>query len=258
MRHLELGDGDERILWLHGGNVAGWMWGPQVPDLPEYRSLVPDFPGFGDSADEPWVSIADTADRCAELLGDRPAHVVGLSLGSSLAIELAARHPRLVTSLVLSSTQAVPPTRRDRMLVPLLLSFWNRPWFWTTTARAYGLEGEDAAQFVENGLRIERATAVAIFEEVCRGIPRETLARVQAPTVAVAGEKDSSAVTRGSLELLGRGIPGAVIAIAPGMHHQWNVEAPELFTSLVREWITGRTLAPGLRATMERQPPHPL
>jgi pimeloyl-ACP methyl ester carboxylesterase len=43
-----------------------------------------------------------------------PAHVVGLSLGSTVALQLAARHPHLVASLFLASAQVVPPRRRDR------------------------------------------------------------------------------------------------------------------------------------------------
>ena len=34
----------ETILWLHGGNVAGWMWGEQIPAFTDYRSITPTFP----------------------------------------------------------------------------------------------------------------------------------------------------------------------------------------------------------------------
>ncbi|MGV8883187.1 MAG: alpha/beta fold hydrolase [Rhodoglobus sp.] len=136
MKYLERGEGRERILWLHGGNVAGWMWGEQVPAFTDYRSIVPDLPGFGTSNDEQWRSIASTADGLAELLGDEPAHVVGLSLGSSVALELAARHPQLVSSLFLASAQLTAPLRRDMLAARVLLAFWNQRGFWTTLARS--------------------------------------------------------------------------------------------------------------------------
>ncbi len=47
----------ETIVFLHGGNVASWMWGQQVPAFPDYRVLVPDLPGFGASNHLVWRSI---------------------------------------------------------------------------------------------------------------------------------------------------------------------------------------------------------
>lgn len=247
MKYLQLGEGAERILWLHGGNVAGWMWGEQLPAFGDYVSIVPDFPGFGASNDESWRSVAATADDLAALLGDEPAHVVGLSLGSSVALELGAKYPRLVSSLFLASAQLTPPRRRDLLSARLLLSFWNQRGFWTTLARSYGLTGEGAELFVSTGLGIRRETAVAIFSEVSRGVPAETLAAIDAPTILVAGESDSPTITQGSLQRARTEISGVITATAPGMHHQWNIENVEMFNQSLRAWLTSRDAASSLR-----------
>lgn len=248
-------DGDpagDPLVFLHGGNVAGWMWGMQLPAVDDHRVLVPDLPGFGGSAYLPWRSIADAADAVAGLLADagvsgsRPAHVVGLSLGSGVAIELAARHPHLVRSLFLASAQITPPTRASRLAVPVMLRFWEQPRFWSTLARSYGLRDDDAEQFVQTGLGIRRETAVAIYDEIRRGVPAATLARVTAPTLAVAGRKDSVAVHRHSLERLRAEMPHALRAVAPGMHHQWNIEDVDLFNSALRAWLDRGEIATGL------------
>src|SRR5690606_27966444 len=133
---------------------------------------------------EPWVSISATADAVAELIESTgsSAHVVGLSLGSSVALDLAARHPELVSSLFLASAQIAPPLRRDMIAARLLLMFWNQRGFWTTLARSYGLTGDDAELFVTTGLGIRRETAVAIYDEIRRGVPESVLAGVVAPT----------------------------------------------------------------------------
>jgi len=246
VKHLELGDGPERILWLHGGNVAGWMWGEQLPAFADYRSIVPDFPGFGASNDERWESIASTADGIAALLEGTPAHVVGLSLGSSVALELAARHPGLVSSLFLASAQLTAPLRRDMLAARVLLAFWNQRGFWTTLARSYGLAGGDAELFVSTGLGIRKETAEAIYAEVSRGVAGATLAAIDTPAILVAGEKDSSAITRGSLQRGRAEIRGAITAVAPGMHHQWNIENVEMFNQSLRTWLTSREAASSL------------
>lgn len=238
MKHLEFaGDGDT-ILFLHGGNVAGWMWGEQVPAFTDHRVIVPDFPGFGASNDEPWTSMASTADDLATLLDGSPAHVVGLSLGSSVAVELAARHPQLVSSLFLASAQLAAPRRRDMVMARLLLRFWEQPAFWSNLARSYGLRGDDAQLFVSTGLGIRRETAVAIYDEVRRGVAAETLDAVRAPALVVAGQKDSPAITRTSLAIAAD--LGWDTAIAPGMHHQWNIENIDLFNRSLRAWLDRR------------------
>ncbi|HQA24146.1 MAG TPA: alpha/beta hydrolase, partial [Rhodoglobus sp.] len=128
MNYLEFDGPGSTLVFLHGGNVAGWMWGQQVPAFADHHVLVPDYPGFGASNDEPWISIAATADAVAELIATTggPAHVVGLSLGSSVALELAARHPEQVSSLFLASAQVAPPLRRDMIAARVLLAFWNQ------------------------------------------------------------------------------------------------------------------------------------
>lgn len=239
MRFQEFGTpGAETIVFLHGGNVAGWMWGMQVPAFEDYRVLVPDLPGFGASNDEPWISIAASADAVAAIIPDG-AHVVGLSLGSSVAVQLALGHPELVRSLFLASAQVLRPSLPLRVVGRAMIAFWERPGFWTSLGRSYGLTGDDATLFIETGLGIRRETALAIFAEVSRGMPDTTFT---APTLAIAGERDRGSVT--SLAAL----PRARTAVAPGVGHQWNFEAPELFNAALREWIEHRGITAGLRA----------
>ena len=248
----EAGDpAGETLVFLHGGNVAGWMWGQQLPAFEDYRQLVLDLPGFGESNDEPWLSIGDTADAVAALIADRApggAHVVGLSLGSSVALEIAARRPELVRSLFLASPTVTPPARPAIVAGRVVLGFWEKRGLWTSLARSYGLRGEDADLFIETGLGIRRETAVAIFDEVSRGVPADVLARIAAPTIAVAGARDARAVRQDSLARLAAEVPHALLALAPGMHHQWNIEDVPLFNAALRSWLTSREVSPLLTA----------
>ena len=65
--------------------------------MSEYRCLIPDLPGFDRSAGEEWISFGDTADRIAEMIkhhcADGKAHIVGLSLGGIIGLNVAVRHP---------------------------------------------------------------------------------------------------------------------------------------------------------------------
>ena len=263
MKHLEFNpDAGDTIVFLHGGNVAGWMWGEQIPAFDDHHLLVPDLPGFGASNDEPWVSMADAADRVADLIQTRAkggtAHVVGLSLGAGVGLHLVSRHPRLVASLLVSSASVTPPSRATKLSGRLMLAAWNRRWFWHFLARGYGLPADSVELFVETGLGIRRETALAVFAETVRGLPPSVLQNLDAKVLAVAGGSDSTAISGDSLAVLAR-IDGVQTATAPGMHHQWNIEDVELFNATVRAWIDRSTLADGLVNTAggagEQTPP---
>ncbi|MGO3814274.1 MAG: alpha/beta fold hydrolase, partial [Cellulosimicrobium funkei] len=77
------------VVLLHGGNVASWMWEPQVEHLADLDVRTPDLPGFGSRAAEDVVSLDATADDVAALVAALPAgravHLVGLSYGGIVA-----------------------------------------------------------------------------------------------------------------------------------------------------------------------------
>lgn len=245
----------ETVVLLHGGNVAGWMWGVQVEALAgEFHVLVPDLPGFGDSNHLPWSSIADAAAQVRALVADGAhggaAHVVGLSLGALVALEMladdvAAGAP-VARSAVVSSALVVPSSAITRRLAHLQLRFWERQWYWRATARAFGIPAEDREVFVRTGLGIAVETERAVVDEVVAGRDLAPLAGVRAPVLVVAGGRDSRRIRSESLAALAAAIPGARTAVAPGGHHHWNAEKPDLFSAMVREWVRDGRVAGGL------------
>ncbi|WP_354452216.1 alpha/beta fold hydrolase [Microbacterium sp. 1262] len=108
---------------------------------PSYAVLVPDLPGHGRSAAEPYVSHANTITAIAELLATtvpgRPTTVIGFSLGAQLAIQLASGHPELVSQAVIVSAQAKPMPFTDLTLAALGVSapLARKRWFAKLQAR---------------------------------------------------------------------------------------------------------------------------
>lgn len=127
----------------------------------------------------------------------------------------------------------------------VLLAFWNQRGFWTTLARSYGLTGEDAELFVSTGLGIRRETAVTIYNEISRGACRSLVCHHCSHPRGCRREGSTDA-----LEAVRRGIPGVMTAIAPGMHHQWNIENVELFNSSLRGWLDRCEVVEGLGASI--------
>ena len=125
-RH-RIGVGRDKLVWLeignpfapslvllHGFSAAKEHWLPILPFLlGNFRVLIPDLPGWGESGfnHEEAYGLEDQAERLyrwlVEIGADR-VNVVGNSMGGAIAGLLAARHPEMVTSLVLMDALGLP------------------------------------------------------------------------------------------------------------------------------------------------------
>lgn len=230
------------LVLLHGGNVANWMWEPQLGALTDRTVLTPDLPGFGERVDEDWPGLAAAADDVvARVTGhgvDGPFDLVGLSLGALTALRVLARHPGRVRSAFLTSAPVVPGGASMRLITRLQLALSRAPWFWRAQAAVFGLPADSRERYVTHGLSVRHENATALTEEVVAGGVPPNVRDYAGPLLAVAGGKDSATVRR-SLTALAQASPQAQVRIAPGMHHVWNVEDVDLFNEVLRAWLDG-------------------
>src|SRR5207247_2676067 len=106
----------EPVLLIEGLGQSLWAWREQVPVFAErFRTITYDTRGTGRSVvpAEPY-GIDDLAADAADVLDERTAHVVALSMGGYVALTLALERPELVRSLVLVGTGAGGPDRVPR------------------------------------------------------------------------------------------------------------------------------------------------
>jgi pimeloyl-ACP methyl ester carboxylesterase len=113
MAYDEVSPPDPRgtILLLTGLAAKRLGWRNQLEVFgSRYRTVALDHRETGDSDTLGTAyTVADMADDAAEVLGAlgvRRAHIVGISLGGFVALQLTLRHPELVDRLVLTSTSA--------------------------------------------------------------------------------------------------------------------------------------------------------
>jgi pimeloyl-ACP methyl ester carboxylesterase len=118
LRVFEGGDGPPLLL-LHGFGGAAWNFTELAQLLTGRRLVIPDLPGHGGSRPLPAPSMAAFADVVAGLL-DEPAGVLGHSMGGTVALRLADRHPELVRGLVLAAPAGISSsTRSSTVLIGL-------------------------------------------------------------------------------------------------------------------------------------------
>ncbi|HEY8241905.1 MAG TPA: alpha/beta hydrolase [Casimicrobiaceae bacterium] len=93
------------VVLLHAGVADRRMWRAEVAALASagFRANAYDRRGFGDTlhAEEPWSHADDLVAVLDEVARDRPAILVGCSMGGALAIDTALAQPRRVLGLVL-------------------------------------------------------------------------------------------------------------------------------------------------------------
>ncbi len=113
LRVLEVGSG-EPVLFVHG-TVGPGSWPVLVRELPGFRCLVLDRPGWGLSSPvdfskrEYKTLVADVLRGALDALGLSSAHVVGGSIGNLWALRLAAQHPSRVGKIVLLGGSPLVP-----------------------------------------------------------------------------------------------------------------------------------------------------
>lgn len=136
LRVAHEGRGDP-VLLLHGLFVDHTSWNGVASHLrSEFRVIAPDLPGFGASEKPPRHRFAYNVSAFSEAVADLyaglglgRAAVVGHALGGAVALTLAARHPELVSHLVLVDAlcfDAPPYLERRIALLPLVGSFYFR------------------------------------------------------------------------------------------------------------------------------------
>lgn len=120
--------GGPPVLLLHGGSGSWTHWVRNIEPLVRagHQVLVPDLPGFGESAPPPDGHDADVLPGWLELgvqrlLGDAPVALVGFSFGGLVAGLWAQAVPARVSRLVLVGSPGLSAER----LPPLDLRRWD-------------------------------------------------------------------------------------------------------------------------------------
>lgn len=188
----------------------------------------PDFPGYGRRTNEAWPGIAGAAADIAELIRthaiDGKAHVVGLSLGGFVSVELLRHYPQLVRSCAISGSAVSGYARWERALICAQAPLRTARWHWAAQARAFGIGEEEKELFVLTTSSPSRETNMRLVREAGFGTipkrPTKTFA-YDGPFLAVCAEHDSASIRRAFGPPLAC-FPQLSTWTAPGVHHAWN------------------------------------
>lgn len=245
LAHDDRGTGRPLVL-VHAFPLDRRMWQPQLGPLAAVaRVLAVDLPGFGESPPprEPFTidSAADAVRDFLDAKGVTDRVVLGgLSMGGYVALAFARRHPDRLAGLILADTRSEPDDAAGKAKRDEMIALAN-------SAGAAGvidqmlpkmLARKEAAETVRSIAASQSGAAVAAALAALRDRPDATasLAAIAVPTLILVGEHD--AITPPSMaQSLAAKIPGSTLATIPGAGHLSNLENPDAFTAVVRDFM---------------------
>ena len=241
------GNGSTVVL-LHGVGTSGWMWRKLAAALAgDLHVVIPDLPGHGRSNNRPWASMADTVAAVADVIRtsspSRRAHVVGLSLGGHVAVQLAADVPVVVESAIGSGVNVLPfPHPMMMRLAGLVMTpFVSSGPMLRANAKALGVPAEDFGDYQAAAKAMRPGTFRRVGAELMTfGVPA-TAATSPCRLLAVSGADEHELILR-SLPKLADGFAHGTACTAPGVGHAWVGQAPELFSAMVRAHVADTAL----------------
>ena len=242
----------EPVVLIHAGVADLRMWDDQVAALRDsYRVIRYDTRGFGRTETDA-VEFSNRADIAALLdhLGEESAHVVGLSLGGSIALDFAIECPDRVRSLVVAAGGVggydagdEAPEGWERVEAWTATHDWNPVAEWET---AYWADGPGQPRD-----RVDPAVRAKVHDWILTNYQAEKeegqpqpldppavgrLGELRAPLLVMLGTLDDPGTSE-SMRHLADAVPGARLEVFGGSAHMLNLEQPDRFNALLLDFF---------------------
>jgi pimeloyl-ACP methyl ester carboxylesterase len=235
--HYEVSGQGAPVLLINGLSAPAVNWALQAKALaPHFQVITFDNRGVGetDLPPEPVYTTGQLADDAAAILRHLKiprAHVVGASMGGTIAQELALRHPRLVRSLTLLCTWAEGDARflhtieawvslAYRVPIEERYRYVLYPWIFSPEFLA---KKENVEQAFQRSIAYPHQTKAEAIERQARGIlawngtRAKRLGAIRVPTLVLVG-KDDILTPPAFAKALAKKMRRARLAVLPGGH----------------------------------------
>ena len=220
LHYIEQGAGFPLIL-LHGnGEDAGYFAHQMEPFAEHFRVIATDTRGHGQTprGEAPFTirQFAEDLLGFMDLHGIGKAHILGFSDGGNIAMVFAMAHPERVEKLILDGANLDASGVKPATQITIEIGY--------RIARLFARKSPEARKNAELlGLMVNDPA-----------VRPEELARIQSPTLVIAGNRDM--IKEEHTRLIARSIAGAQLSILPGNHFVAN-KNPEAFNEAVLRFL---------------------
>jgi pimeloyl-ACP methyl ester carboxylesterase len=216
------------VILIHGGTgTGGYDWEFQRGPLSRrFRVVTPDLRGHGRSSDPEWRlsldQIAEDTLALIDALGERPAAIVGFSIGATAMLRLLCSRPGTTEAFVAIGASRVGQPARLPAIV-------DGPW----PVDLVSLRHEHAAD-PDHWRRLRRRLAESWAHDLA--LDEASLRRVTIPSLIVCGDRDQIEPVESALELA-RTLPAGELLVLPRAGHFVARERPAETTLGIQSFL---------------------
>lgn len=247
---------DETIVMLHGLGTSHREWMLVWPFLTSYHILAVDMCGHSASSHIRPATIPDQAEHVAALIKAKAhggtAHVVGLSMGGFVTVELARTHPHVVRSAFATGAAPFSGFRMWAAKHPRVLGAMNtimhtgllqRLGAWLDEM-AWSAQGLTVPEELRRDMAANHSSEVTVEVFTSLGhVQIDGMEKVAVRTLVVAGGRmDDVGATQLQGAALQAGCPESKAVVVKEAFHPWNLQLPELFAQGILAWVAQREL----------------
>lgn len=249
MRFHAFGDpSNPTVLLLHGAGLSWWGYRDAAEWLAgRYHVVLAVIDGYGEAADEPFVSIQESAEgllaHIREAYGGHVFALGGLSLGAQIAVEALAREPEVATCAVIESALVHPLMGAKTLFAPMARMSYGlirQRWFARLQAGALCLPDKLFDEYYRDSLRLRKDSLVnTLVSNGTYALP-PALVHTRARVLVMAGDGEP-AVMRKSARTLHEAIQGSELWIAHGMKHgELSLMHPQTYAEKLIAFFDGK------------------
>lgn len=233
------------LLFLHGWQADGRIWGPLIADIgPQFRVVTVDFRGTGGSAGAPGPYTleryaADLTDLIAAIDLD-PGVVVGHSMGAAVAQRFAIDRPEAVEGLVLIAAVPASGVPFSPKVLEFLRGTAGNPdqvARWLKTLTIGELSPERQALLRDAAATISAAVALESFASWQGANFADEAATIETPTLVLAPSGDRPMTPDFLKANVADVISGSTFEIIEKSGHYAPLDQPTLLAKRIERFV---------------------
>lgn len=228
------------LIFIHGAGGSFLSFHPYLRRLQGETIYAPDLPGHGKSEGEGRRTIEEYADDIARFMNDlhiEAAVIVGLSMGSGIALTLALKHPHIVKALAVMGGGAklrVAQSTLDHVGDPetfeTTVETINRACFSSHASEELVALSKKSMLSTGPSILLGDYLACNQFDVTMQ------LDRIQIPTLILCGTEDVMTPPKHS-QYLKDHLPNAQLHILEQTGHMLTLEQPEMVAKLLKQFL---------------------
>jgi pimeloyl-ACP methyl ester carboxylesterase len=243
---------NEKILFIHGFPMSKKIWRSQLEVLQKsYNCYAVDLPGYGGNLKN--TNFTHSIDSYADFVygyllenGMEKAHIVGMSMGGSIALNLTRRYPKVVKTLTIIHTSAIPDTNEEKLnrdktitqienggLSSFVENFADRLLSSSASSDVYN-------KYVSDMNEASKEIVIAGYKAI-RNRPDEfkSLKLIKVPVLVVAGSDDIGSSPK-EMQEISEEISNSTFKVINDCGHVAPLEKPDELNRILLEWFDNK------------------